>query len=209
MNRNVILLLAFFVVALLGGLYYRYQANAADERGATPLMRALETPEQNMRHTLRLIKHSKDINVRDHTGQTALFYMLLHTPKDLTLFNALLDAGADVNAADRQGRTPMMLVARYNLSPELTKELLRRGATVQAKDRKGNTALLWAAQYSTPEMTKLLLRAGANPDDTTAEGLTVTELIAENEKFTEQEKEGYKNALLVLSILGFHEKQPQ
>ena len=200
-------MLAFILLVLLGGLYYRYQANAADERGATPLMRALEMPEQNLRHTLHLIKNSKNINERDNAGQTALFYALPNTPKDLTLFKALLEAGADVKAADVDGRTPVMLVARYNFPPEVMKELLSRGASVQDKDVNGNTALLWAAQYSTPEMTKLLLRAGANPDDTTADGLTVAELITENEKFSDAEKEGYKNALMVLSILGFHEKK--
>ena len=95
-----------------------------------------------------------------------------------------------------------MVAVRNNPSLEILEELLVKGAPVNVMDKRGNTALLEAAEHGTPGMMKLLLRAGANPAMKNADGKTVAELMAKNERFSEQEKNDYRQALLVLSILG-------
>ena len=187
-------------LGLAGGFYYRYHKNAADERGATVLMRSFEQPTDT-RELVRLIKHTKDMNEKDKAGQTALFYAVRHT-EDVELVRRLIDSGADVTSADNSGRTALMLAIRSNPSLEILQELIARGAPLEAADEKGQTALLEAAQHGTPNMVKILLRSGANPEAANKAGKTAAALISENEKFNKAEKENFKQALIVLSIIG-------
>jgi ankyrin repeat protein len=71
----------------------------------------------------------------------------------------LLGAGADINAADVRGRTPLHRAALEN-TPEVAKVLLANGAQVNVRDREyGDTAL--ANARGKPEMEALLLQHGA------------------------------------------------
>lgn len=53
---------------------------------------------------------------------------------------ALLDAGADPNAASPGGTTPLIMAAGYGYTP-IVELLLNRGANPRLSDRKGNNAL--------------------------------------------------------------------
>ena len=53
----------------------------------------------------------------------------------------LLEAGADVNARDKNGSTLLMAAAQQNTNPEALTVLLEAGADAKAKDKKGKTAL--------------------------------------------------------------------
>ena len=53
----------------------------------------------------------------------------------------LIQAGADVNAKNEYGWTPLMLAARYNSNPETLTALLDAGADAKAKNNEGKTAL--------------------------------------------------------------------
>ena len=68
---------------------------------------------------------------------------------------ALLQAGCDVNAADSNGRTPLMYAARYNRLPAV-RLLLLGGADIKARDKSGMTALDLAKQFGGQEMLRLL-----------------------------------------------------
>src|SRR5258707_10140057 len=55
---------------------------------------------------------------------------------DLKAVRLMLDRGADVNALDPGGRTPLMYAAILDLLPlDVVKLLVERGADVNAKDR--------------------------------------------------------------------------
>ncbi len=68
--------------------------------------------------------------------------------------------GADVNAGDDQGVSPLMFAAS-NGRTEMIRVLLAEGAAVNAKDILGNTALSLAVSTGT-ETVKLLVDAGAD-----------------------------------------------
>jgi len=65
----------------------------------------------------------------------------------------LLDAGADVNAQDVRGMTPLMLsVASENQDPAVYRLLLQAGADVNLKSQAGETARDWATKYGNREL---------------------------------------------------------
>jgi len=74
----------------------------------------------------------------------------------------LLQAGCDVNAADSNGRTPLMYAARYSRLTAV-RLLLEAGANVNARDKDGMTALDLTKQFANREIIELLQRAGAVP----------------------------------------------
>jgi len=74
----------------------------------------------------------------------------------------LIQAKCDVNAADNNGRTPLMYAARYSRLTAV-RVLVEAGANVNARDKGGMTALDLANQFANREIISLLQRAGALP----------------------------------------------
>lgn len=82
---------------------------------------------------------------------------------------ALLDAGADPNAPDKDGNPPLMIAAVFG-SPSYIKLLLDKGANPKSANPMGASALLWAA--GDPEKAKLLIDAGADVNQASGTGRT-------------------------------------
>ncbi|WP_409152637.1 ankyrin repeat domain-containing protein [Fretibacterium fastidiosum] len=94
----------------------------------------------------------------------------------------LIQAGADVNAKNEYGWTPLMIAAIEN-TPEVLKVLIEAGADVNAKDRNGLTPLMHAAGHNTnPEVLKVLLEAGADAKAKNNEGKTALDCARWNGK---------------------------
>jgi ankyrin repeat protein len=84
--------------------------------------------------------------------------------RDLLLIgDALIQAKCDVNAADSNGRTPLMYAARYSRLTAV-RVLVEADANVNARDKGGMTALDLAKQFANKEIIMLLQRAGAVPE---------------------------------------------
>ena len=77
----------------------------------------------------------------------------------------LLNAGADVNAVDSEGNTPLFHAVMES-DPAMVTLMLGAGAQVNVKNHHGMTPLHEAAAYGALDNVKLLLKAGA---DATAE----------------------------------------
>lgn len=72
----------------------------------------------------------------------------------------MLDAGADINHQEVNGKTALHWAVRYN-QVELTKVLLEAGADVTIKDKEEKTPLHFAASgWESPRVIKLLLDYG-------------------------------------------------
>jgi ankyrin repeat protein/mono/diheme cytochrome c family protein len=78
---------------------------------------------------------------------------------DAPAVRKLLDNGADVNARDAEGNTPLILASFY-ASPQCVELLIDKGANVNMANKAGATALIRAA--TNYEKTRLLVAAGAN-----------------------------------------------
>jgi ankyrin repeat protein len=77
---------------------------------------------------------------------------------DVHAVRKLLDNGADVNARDAEGNTPLILASFY-AGPECVALLLEKGADANAANRAGVTALIRAA--TNYDKTRLLVTAGS------------------------------------------------
>ena len=72
-----------------------------------------------------------------------------------------LAAGADVDAKDKYGRTPLQHAA-FGGYKEITELLIAASADVNTKDESLMTPLLWAAREGHKEIAELLIAKGAD-----------------------------------------------
>ena len=101
--------------------------------------------------------------------------------RDPTVLGPLIEAGADLEAWNLHGLTPLQLAAYINPNPAITRTLLEAGADVNARNYRGETPLHLAARYNAnPAVLQVLLDAGADPEAVTDDGWTAGDLVQEN-----------------------------
>ena len=71
----------------------------------------------------------------------------------------LTSPGADVNATDERGSTPLLQAARYG-HEDICRVLIAAGANLKAKDKDGKTALMLAVQNNHDDVVQVLKQAG-------------------------------------------------
>ena len=112
------------------------------------------------------------MSIQSNPNQDDLFATV--KADDITRINILIDAGVDVNAAERAtGYTPLM----WAESAAATNALIEAGADVGARDRQGHTPLMWLmSKHNVPigaaEVAKVLIDAGADLRATDSSGKT-------------------------------------
>ena len=134
--------------------------NEAESNGTTPLHYAVYQGDLPLVEAL--IDAGADVNTVNSYGSSPMSEAA--TLGDYEIMKALLEAGADTESTNNYNPTALMIVARTN-KVETARLLLEHGADVNAKESwQGQTAVIFAAGQSQPEMLKLLLDAGGDPD---------------------------------------------
>ena len=84
----------------------------------------------------------------------------------LKMVQKMIDSGADANAKDEWGFTPLHFAAAFNDDPDIISALVDAGAQLNARDREwGATALHWAAwSNDNPGIIIALVDGGADPN---------------------------------------------
>lgn len=94
---------------------------------------------------------------------------------DIEESKRLLRLGANVNATDPEGKSPLMVAEACTVGPgraELVELLVANGAEVNLQARDGRTALMCAAKNGDAQAVKALLRSGASVNVADNEGET-------------------------------------
>lgn len=82
---------------------------------------------------------------------------------DIAEWEEKLKNGADINARDNDGDTPLFMAAYGNKNPKVIKTLLEYGADVNIRDDSGKTPLNYAVKYNAEDkIFEILLASGAN-----------------------------------------------
>jgi len=129
--------------------------NAKDNLGKTPIM--LIMPKEYLQYTYDLlIKANADLTQKDMYGDT-----VLHTAAmmniDTDVISMLCENGADVNARNKEGVTPLEIAVQKN-DIKTARLLTQSGANIHTQDTNGNSPLSMAFA-STNEMLEAVVNA--------------------------------------------------
>src|SRR5262249_25539748 len=149
----------------------------------------------------RLLTAGANANAALPTGETAL--MTCSRAGNAAAVKALLARRADVNAREREHQQTALMWAVAQRHPEIVQLLVAAGADISARSlvyaqtvvgeqtqragreelnytvlRGGPTALLFAGRVGDVESAKLLLKAGADANDSQPDGLSALVLAA-------------------------------
>ena len=120
------------------------------------------------------------INTHDSgSGETALH--IVTARRDVTWMSFLLGRGADANARDNRGTTPLVLASNLGFA-EGVDLLIQSGARVDEASSTGETPLIAAVHRRDLAMMRVLLKAGANPDRSDNTGRTARDYAQMQDK---------------------------
>lgn len=149
-------------------------ANVKDDRGVTPLMYAATAGSAAAMKLL--IAKGADPSARNSFGSTALMW----SATDIQKVRLLLQAGADVNAVSKQGRTALFVAALSDSSAEIVRLLQAKGADVKTVDAAQMTPLHAATMGNDTETIRLMLAAGLDVNAADIGGYTPLMNAAQN-----------------------------
>jgi len=224
----------------------RLSLHKAAERGDLP---PLKVASEGYRDEYEDEWVKPDLNAQNKRGEVALHLALCNQRLDIEAVRLLLEKGADANARDGKGRTPMYIVATLCGQPErfqrlavpLAKLFLKHGASlaesstgeqltplhaaaasahlklveyllgrnpaangrlayplVSAESRTGATPLHHAAKAGSGERVVLaLLRWGADPAATDAEGKSARDAVTGVDSFSVRVRGSMDNAATI------------
>lgn len=130
-----------------------------------------------------LLAAGADPSMHIRTGKRGAFRgPLLCLPAangSLETARTLISAGADVDAADASGLTPLMCASRQG-HEAIIRLLLEAGAMLELRDQEGYTALMFAANRGQTAVTGILLAAGADVNAAASDGSTPVMFAAQH-----------------------------
>jgi len=137
--------------------------NVPDNQGLTPLAMAKQG------------KHTEVVNVLRQHGAVETLHAAIASG-DIDEVKRLISQGADINAKNENGQTPLLLALNSN-QMDVAELLVARGADVEAIDDRTGKALLLSVG-GRKERVEFLLSKGANIETKDGNGLTLLQLMA-------------------------------
>jgi ankyrin repeat protein len=136
--------------------------HAVNLEGTTLVMIAVE--RGSFEHVRYLVEQKHvDVNQKDRKGQNVLFFLPGWRSDSPDRARFLLDAGADLECTDVDGRTPLLRSAAAG-SLELVRMFVNYAAKLDHQDHAGRTARHHALENSKVEIVNFLWECERNPD---------------------------------------------
>jgi ankyrin repeat protein len=140
--------------------------------GGPPKTISEAADEGNIEAVKQYLDGGVDVNVKDiRFGWTPL-----HRAATTEIAELLIAEGADVNANDQHGQTPLHSAA-WNSHKEIAELLISKGADVNAKGDADWTPLHWATEGGHKETVELLIAKGADVNAKISGGWTVLDEV--------------------------------
>ncbi|KAL8745697.1 MAG: hypothetical protein Q9190_002199 [Brigantiaea leucoxantha] len=167
-----------------------FDPDVQDASGWTPLMIASSLRESDELVDLLLAKDA-DVNLKTHSGQTALHFCA--SKNNLDVARRLIAHKASARVKDKRGQLPLHRAAAVGSVP-MVNLLLESKSPLNATDVSGYTALHHAIAEGHGDTALVLLKAGAETDKRDVDGHLAIDLAPDNKikKFITQsaEREG-------------------
>uniref|UniRef100_A0ABD2XF07 Uncharacterized protein n=1 Tax=Trichogramma kaykai TaxID=54128 RepID=A0ABD2XF07_9HYME len=173
------------VINELFKIYNKFDVNYTDETGLSHFHVACMTGCEYA--VEKFLEFGIDPNFRSNSKSPLQIAL---SEKHQHIVRLLIKRGADPNSADADGLTHLHIICKepgnYDLARiffEICDEV-NKTVPVNAQDKFGNTPLLFALQfmgYQEQEMTKMLLRRGANLNLVNKNGLMTFHIICQKE----------------------------
>ena len=111
--------------------------------------------------------HRKDINLMDTKWHATPLQFALDHNENEKVIETLIDAGADVNTNNQEGKSILLQAVSKPLSDNLIKKILQLGADVYATDQRNKANVLhWAAEYNNSlDVIKMLIGYGIDVNE--------------------------------------------
>lgn len=152
----------YLAFALFGVLLitYKLSLHADDSSSDTPLHKAVIY--SSIPNLVKLLKEGSSVNAKNpNNGNTALHEATkFGWLRDRIYVELLLLGHADVSIKNKEGSTPLHLLALYGPG-KAAQILLDAGANIEIKDKQGRTPLHRAAKEGNKEIAFVLLKAKA------------------------------------------------
>ncbi len=160
--------------------------NIRHEDGFTLLHRAVL--DRNASIVKLFLKCGADVNDEMRNSYTTALHMAVIAPRDNEIAKMLIDNGANINAMDKYGNTPLhMAVFKSNdSSDEMCQFLIENGANVNKNNSLGETPLHMAAHVTkyhevNINIVNVLLQNGADVNAIDKKGQTPLDIAIKNE----------------------------
>lgn len=152
--------------------------NGTDEKGKSALEWALILDAPTIAHLL--LTHKNPPSIQGSGGPESNLICKAAFFGRADIMDLLLQLGADVNARNEKGETPLMLAIHYGRKEVVA--LLDKIPTVQvnAQNDLGQTSLFYSANKNDYDLTKSLLSKGADAKIKDNKGLTAAASVSED-----------------------------
>lgn len=95
------------------------------------------------------------------TGDKKTPLMIALAAKQDKMANLIVNTGANLNAAEVQGLTPLMILSSYDGSLDLAKKMVEKGAKIETESKGNATALDYAKSKKRDDLIKYFESKGA------------------------------------------------